>query len=231
MPLSVFPIHRLTPTTIKADIVPKVISGGVALNDEEDVTQTDGGGRWEISLSGIILNSVQRERLWSAWTSHLAGGARAVLVPVYSLRTAPRPSAGGGLSRPSNLVADDDTFPTTLAFASPYILAQTVGMTALRATSIVIAVTQGARVEAGMRFGYGTRAYKIERVTARSGMQATCTISAPLREAIPGGAALNFDWPLVQCRAVTGQDLAPEMLFGRRGEASVGFVEDFSDVA
>lgn len=225
----IFPVHRLTPEAIKADLVTKVVSGGTALNDEEDVIQTDGGGRWEVAYSGISLNTVWRERAWSAWTSHLAGGARRVLVPVYSLRTAPRPYAGNGLMRPSNLVADDDVFPASVGFAAPYIKAEAVAAVDLRATSMVILVTQGARIEPGMRFGIGVRAYKIERVIERNGMEASIVINPPTREPISAGAALNFDWPVVQCRAAIGQDLAPEMMWARRGSTSVSFVEDFSD--
>lgn len=225
----IFPLHRFAPEAIKADVVAKVVSGGTALNDEEDVIQTDGGGRWEIGFSGISLRTVWRERAWSAWTSYLAGGARRVLVPVYALRTAPRPVSGSGLLRPSNVVADDDVFPTSLAFAAPYIVAQCVGPVAVRATTLSIAVAQGARVQPGMRFGAGVRAYKIEQVISRDGLSATVKISPPARAAIAAGDPLNFNWPLVQCRAVTGQDLAADMMWGRQGTTSLAFVEDFSD--
>ena len=227
----IFPLHRFAPEAIKADVVAKVVSGGIALNDEEDVIQTDGGGRWEVMLSGISLRTVWRERAWSAWTSHLAGGARPVLVPVYSLRTAPRPVAGNGLMRPSKLTADDEVFPTSVAFAAPYIKAQTVGAVGLRATTMTILITQGARADFGMRFSAGARAYKIERVLSRSGMAATVVFSPPTREPIATGSPLNFDWPVVQCRAVAGQDLAPEMMWGRQGVVPISFVEDFSNVS
>lgn len=226
----IFPLQRFAPEAIKADVVAKVVSGGTALNDEEDVIQTDGGGRWEIGLSGISLRTVWRERAWSAWTSYLAGGARRMLVPVYSLRTAPRPVAGNGLMRPSNLIADDDVFPSSVSFASSYISAQAVGSVGLRATTMTVLVTQGARVDFGMRFGAGARSYKIERVISRDGMAATVLISPPTRAPITAGAALNFDWPVVQCRAVIGQDLSPEMMWGRQGATAIAFVEDFGNV-
>lgn len=230
MPLAIFPIHRLTPQTVKADPAPRVISGGVSISGDEDVIETDGGGRWVITFSGISLNHVWREQMWSAWSSYLRGGARAVLVPVYSLRTAPRPIAGHSPMRPSGIVTDDDVFPTSLSFASPYIVARANSLVPLRGTTIHITVEQGARIEPGMKFGHGLRAYKIERVVSRSGLTAVCIMSPPARAPIPNNALLNFDWPVVQCRAVPGQDLAPEMLWARRGDVSVSFIEDFSDV-
>lgn len=219
----IFPVHRLRPEGIKADVVAQVISGGTALNGEEDVIQTDGGGRWQITFSGISLNTIDRQRLWDAWTSHLAGGARQVLVPIYSLRTAPRPVAGNGAMRPSNLLDDDPVFPSSVSFASPYIIAATTAAAALRATTISIAVTQGAALRPGMRCGIGNRSYKIENVSG-----ANCTITPPLREPIAEATPVIFDWPVVQCTAVVGQDLAPDMRWGRQGSIGISFVEDFS---
>lgn len=231
MPLSIFPLHRFGPETLKADVVQKVISGGTALNDVEGVIATDGGGRWEGAIRGLSVNKVWQERLWSAWTSYFGGGARQFLMPIYSLRTAPRPVGGNELLRPSGLVANDDVFPTSVGFASPYIVATSLDPVPLRGTTMRIYVTQGARVEPGMRFSQGVRGFKIERVTSRDDMIATCIVSPPAREAIAAGAALNFDWPVVLCKISPGQDLAPEMAFGRFGSIGVTFAEDAGDVA
>lgn len=233
MALPIFPLHLFNPESIKADVIPRVISGGEDINGEEDVIETDGGGRWESTFSGITLRTPEQERRWGAWTSHLAGGARPVRVPVYSLRTAPRPVGGNGLLRPSRLVANDDIFPTSVAFAAPYITAVVVGSVGLRATTLTVDVLQGSRVEAGMRLGHDAsgRCYKIERVISRNGQQATVIVTPPTRTTISAGSPLNLDWPTVQCRAVIGQDLAPDMRFGRIGTVSISFVEDFTDAA
>lgn len=227
----VFPVHLFNPASIKAGVVEKAISGGQALSGDEDVIATDGGGRWEITYSGISLRTVEQERKWDAWVSHLAGGVRAIYVPLVSLRTAPRPVVGSGLARPSAIYADDPYFPSDVRFASPYIVAQTAGAAALRATTLTILVTQGARIQGGEKFSVNGRAHKIERVTAQAGQQATCIISPPLRSAVASGAAVEFGWPYVQCKAAIGQDLIPDMAFGRTGTVSISFVEDFSDVA
>lgn len=228
--LYVWPAHLFNPKSIKADPVENVITGGQALNGDEDVIATDGGGRWRITFSGIDLRSPKLIRAWDAWTSHLKGGARAFLCPLVSMQTAPRPSAGGGVARPSSIHADDEYFPTSVAYAAPYISATTVGSVPLRATTLVINVTQGARIQGGEKFGLlGRRGHKVERVLSRNGQQATVLISPPTRAAIPGGSAVNFEWPLVQSKLIPGQDLAPDLMFGRRAEMSISFVEDFSD--
>jgi hypothetical protein len=224
----VFPVHLFNPTSIKAGVVENVISGGTSLSGDEDVISTDGGGRWQITYGGISLRSLENERKWDAWVSHLAGGGRAIYAPLLSLRTAPRPIAGGIIARPSAIYADDAYFPTEVYFASPYIVAETVGAALLRATTLTISVTLGARVQGGEKFSVDGRAYKIERVTARSGQEATCVISPPLRAAIASGTAVEFGWPYVQAKAAVGQDLIPDMAFGRNGTVSITFVEDFS---
>ena len=223
----VFPAHLFNPASIKADVVPAMISGGTALDGDETVIQTDGGGRWEITFSGIVLRTPQLIRKWDAWTSYMPG--RAFLVPLVSLLTAPRPTAGGGAARPSSIAADDDYFPTDVRYASPYIVAQTVGAASLRATTLTINVSQGARIQGGERFSIGGRGHKIERVVARDGQQATCIISPPLRAAVSSGAPVNFEWPAVQCKLALGQDLAPNVAYGRRAEVAISFVEDFSN--
>lgn len=230
--LAIFPTHRFNPTPIKAGIVENVISGGVALSGDEDVIATDGGGRWRITYSNINLRGPALLRLWDAWVSHMAGGAQPILVPLVSLTTAPRPVAGNGLARPSGIYANDPQFPTEVRFASPYIVATTVGVTALRATTITIAVAQGARIGGGERFSIGGRSHKIERVLSRpTEMSAVCVINPPTRSAIAAGASVNFEWPVVQAKAVPGQDLDPDVSYGRNATVSISFVEDFSDAA
>lgn len=229
--MHIFPAHKFNPDPVKAGVSPRVITGGESLAGDTDVIATDGGGRWEIVYSDLDLDSPENQRLWEAWTSYMAGGARAFLAPVLSVDTAPRPVAGNGLATPSDIWADDDQFPTEVRFASPYIVAEVVDAAILRATTLTILVTQGARIQGGEKFSIGDRAYKIERVTARNGFEATCTISPPLREAVDAGAAVNFEWPVVQCRLAPGQDLNPDIQLGMYGSISVAFIEDFSDAA
>ena len=225
----IVPAHVFNPEPVQADVVSRVISGGTALNGDEDVIATDGGGRWEISWGEIDLDTVYQRRLWGAWSSHLSGGAQPVLVPLLSLDTAPRPIAGNGLATPSDIYANDDWFPTEVRFASPLIQAVVVSVADLRATTLTILVTQGAPVQPGVRFSIGNRAYKVVRVTARDRHIATCIISPPLRNAVEAGAAVNFNWPVVQARSVIGQSLAQSVSFGSFATVSVNFVEDFSD--
>lgn len=219
------PAHRWNPDPVKADVVSQVISGGTSISGEEDVIATDGGGRWEGTWGNIALDGPKEVNRFRAWVAHWAGGAQSFLWPILSLDGAPRPIGGNGYLTPSDIIVDDEDFPTSVGFASPHIVAETVGDAALRATTITILITQGEQISVGQAFGVGYRAYRIERITARDGMEATCKITPPLREAIDDGTAVNFDWPVVECRIAPGQDLSPEVVQGRYADVSVRFVE------
>lgn len=225
----VFPLHVFNPGSQSADVVEKVVSGGKALNDEETSIATDGGGRWEGSLGDIDLDDPYVRRLWEAWTSHIAGGSRAFLMPVPALDIAPAPVVGLETAWPSDIEADDDWFPTTVGFALPWIVARTVGVSGSPPGLMTIVVERGSRLTPGMRFGIGgNRSHKIQRITSRNGQQATCLISPPNRIAYPSGTPVNFDWPLVQVKGAIGQGLAPQFTDGY-ATTSLSFVEDFSN--
>lgn len=225
--LPIFPTHLFNPQAIKADVVPRLIDGGTAINGETTEIQTDGGGRWEITLAGITLRTPEQIRRWNAWTAYMPG--RSFLVPLVSMLTAPRPVSGGIPARPSALDDGDDLFPTSVGYAAPYIVARTVEAAPLRATQLTVEISQGSRIQGGEMFSIDSRGFKIERVLSRSGQQAVVSVVPPTRASVPGNSAVNFDWPVVKCRLVSGQDLAPNLAFGRRAEMSISFVEDFSD--
>lgn len=217
----IFPTHIFNPKQVNARPVPRVISGGEALSGDEDVIATDGGGRWMIDYSGINLHTAEQQRAWSAWQGYLAGGVVECLVPILSLATAPRPYVGPKPMRVSGLVADDPLFPESVAFASPHVIATIGANAALRATSLVINVAQGAAIQGGEKFSVGGRGVRIIRQTGED----TYQVEPPLREAVTSGASANFDWPVVLCRMAVGGDFEGALSMGRFGEKSISFVE------
>lgn len=227
----VWPAHLFNPQQTAAGVEASAISGGTSLVGDETIIQTDGGGRWKISFQGIDLRTPAKQRLWTAWRAHLAGGATPVLVPVLSLRTAHIPKLNRQRHISSDLQANDPVFPTAVSFVNPMVKAKIAANAALRATTVQIEVLQGGDLTGGETFGAGDRSYEIERVTGQVGRVFTCKIGCPLRAALAINTPVDFNWPLVQCRAVLGQDLNPSIAFGRTGTASISFVEDFSEVS
>lgn len=222
--LPIFPTHRFNPHVVKADVVPRMIDGGTALNGDQTSIQTDGGGRWEITYSGISLRTPALTRLWDAWTGYMPG--RRFLVPLVSLFTAPRPANGDAPARPSQIYANDPDFPTEVRFAVPYILASIVTPPGVIPTQMTVNVTQGARLQPGMKGMVAGRAFKIIRIIASSGQQATVSFMPPIRDVISPGEQVVFDWPMALCKLVLGQDLSPPMSFGRIAEMAISFIED-----
>lgn len=218
----IWPAHIFNPTEITARIVESVISGGTALSGEEDVISTDGGGRWEISFGGITLRSPHQIKVWEAWEGHLKRGAVDCLVPLLSLGHANRSSHGRGLMPVSKLVCDDPIFPTSAEYSTPAIVAHLIGSAPLRATRIRIVVDHGAPLQGGEKFSVGGRAHSVVRPLGNDEFQ----IDPPLRDPLPGGAALVFDYPLVKCRAAPGESWSPTLSFGRRGDAQIRFLEN-----
>lgn len=223
----VFPTHLFNPSVVKPDVIGRVVSGGVALSGVEDAVATDGGGRIRIDYSGIVLRDPTKLRLWNAWNAHLKSGVVACLVPLVSIATAPRPWAHGGPRPVFDIGGDDPTFPTEVKYRVRTIAAVTVGAAALRATTLTIEMTSGSPILGGEWFGIPgqSRGHRIERVTARSGMQATVIVEPPFRAAVADGTVIEFEWPLVKSTLIIGTDIGQAIQLNRRSEQSISFVE------
>lgn len=220
----IFPAHLFNPGKVRASIARSTLSGGTSLTGDEDHVITDGGGRWEITYEEIGLDTPELIRAWEVWNGYLAAGTVQVKVPVLSLETAPRPMQGRRPMPPSALATDDPLFPTSVAFAAPYIVATVAANAALRATTLEIVVTRGAPLAGGEKFEIAGRAHRIARRIDDSHF----IIEPPLRAAVTAGTAVNFDWPCVICTAAPGEDWSPAIEFGQFADTSIRFVESFA---
>lgn len=212
---------------MKANLASRVITGGESINGEIDAIATDGGGRWQVTYSGIDLTNARVQRQWEAWEAYLDGGAVDCLVPMLSVARANRPFGGGQPARAHGLVADDDLFPTSLAYAAPYINATVTDSAVLRATELTINVSRGAPLEGGETFSIGGRAYRIQRVKSRPDTQsAIVAIRPPLREALTGGDVIDFSFPLLKCRLQPNQDTGLDIFQNQSANTSITFMEN-----
>lgn len=227
-----FPTHLFNPAAIKLRPAGSTITGGESLSGETDTIRTDGGGYWAIQMSGIELLTPDLIRAWRAWEDTLDGGVEKVLVPVADVRMAPRVpgDAPGALLAGST----DPYFPEAVGFATPWIVAVTVGAAALRATQIEINVTTGSPVKGGEYFAIdhggtiGKRVHRIRRVLSRpTASRAVVSIRPPLRAAVASGVAVDFDWPAVVAKLAPETDISPDIEFGRRATVDISFIEAF----
>jgi hypothetical protein len=221
--MHIFPVHLFNPTTVRANVRQRVLSGGEALDGGETVIATDGGGIWEVTYSGIKLRNARLTRLWDAWAGYLAGGATECLVPLVSLATAPRGFTGRLPGRVPSLFVDNDEWPEEMRYASPLIEATVGADAALRATVLNVVVTTGAQPKGGEKLSIGNRAYKLIRPLGGGDYQ----IEPPLREAVTDVDTIIFDWPMVRCKMRVGTDPIAALMRGQfsDGDVEISFVE------
>ena len=228
-----FPTHLFKPRTIQLRRSGAVITGGESLMGETDTIRTDGGGYWTVQMSGIELMTPDLIRAWRAWEDHLDGGVTKALVPVADVRQAPRPIVAGVATSPGPLLADsaDPYFPEAVGFATPWIIAETVGDAGLRSTQLTINVTQGDILKGGEILAIdhatsGRRIYRIMRVVSRpTATSAVVRIRTPLREDVADGTACDFDWPSLVATLLPEIETAPDIEQGRHASVSIAFRE------
>ncbi|TKD50229.1 hypothetical protein [Sphingomonas baiyangensis] len=221
----VLPTHLLNPDDVTVRVDRRTVSGGVALSGSEDAIETDGGGRVVVTYGNMAGDTPALERLLNAWDSYLAGGAVACLVPLVTLRTAPRLWIGGKPKPAPDFAGNDPIFPTAVGYRVRTIEAETVGDAALRATTLTIRMVRGSPVLGGEWFSIGERAHRVERVLSRDGLDYECRINPPLRVAVTDGAAVEFEWPVVKATLAIGGSLIPTLTYGLYGDVGATFVE------
>lgn len=227
MALLVFPTHKFPFQSKDFDIEQALLSGGRALNDEEDQIATDGGGRWFVDLGDAALYSRDRVMLWRAFKSATRYGADPFVFPACDIRH--QPTQGRTLVPHS----DGTSFSDSSLYSSSDCEAVVLEDAILRATTLRIQATTGKPLIGGERFTivhpvHRDRCYQIGMITDVSGDEATVQFHTPLREAVTAGTEIDFANPRCVVR-LDGRMSAP--LAGPRwASASVRFVEHFPGI-
>lgn len=220
MPLLVFPTSRFPFRSKDFDIDQALLSGGTALNGEEDAIASDGGGRWFADLGDADLFTRDRVLLWRGFKSAIRYGAVPFVFPVCDIRHQP---TKGRVSVPHS---DGSSFSDDSLYGSGDCEAVTTADAVLRATQVSLELTTGKPVIGGERFtidhpAMRHRCYQIGQVLSPTTFQ----FHPPLREAVPAGTQVDFNNPRCVMR-VDGAMPAP--LAGPRwASSSARFVEDF----
>lgn len=218
---------RVFPTTLfgfagtNVDVERRTISGGEALNGQEDVVETDGGGRWAAEFSDAYLDEPRYARAWSAIAK--LGETQ----PIVVLFTDARNQGMGEAHQPLGGLPwwNDTDFPPS---EGAYLKTSA----ALRATTVTITrANLPAPIDFGMRFSLKhdvmrERAYEVVELLSVSGADFTCRIHPPLRQATPSGTACDFLNPRCVMRLDGSMSSPISMGFA---DGSVRFVEHFAE--
>lgn len=221
----IFPTWRFPFQLKDFDVEQALLSGGQAINGDEDVVAADGGGRWFADLGDASLYTRDRVMLWRAFKSAIRYGASPFVFPVCDIRH--QPSNGGH----SVSHSDGSSFSDDSLYEGEDCAAELSSGAALRATQITLTIELGKPLIGGERFTIDHptmrhRCYQIGLITAQTESTAAVQFHPPLREAADAGEAVDFNNPRCVVR-VDGSMSAP--LAGPRwASGSVRFVEDFT---
>lgn len=223
--LIVFPTWRFPFRSKDFDVEQALVSGGTAINGNEDVIASDGGGRWYADLGDADLFRRDRVLLWRSFKSAVQYGAKPFIFPACDIRHQPTNGAAGVHH------SDGASFFDGTLYSGSDCAAEVAVDAPLRATQLSISMSLGKPLLGGERFTIvhpemRERCYQIGRVLALSDSAATFQFHPPAREAVPAGTEVDFINPRSVMR-LDGSMSAP--LAGPRwATGSVRFVEDFS---
>lgn len=187
--------------------VPKIIanntSGGVGFGGSEQIIGNT-PPRWGIKFSDIALNRPAKILAWNALAGLLNGRLVPVLIPVFDRNRAPSPAVTASMSG-----------------------AASAGSVAVN----IKVLSGGGAISPGMHFSVAERLYRLltmDAGTPGSGyIVFACTITPPVREAIPDTTALEFGDPWFRVRLATDDEMSDvDLDVFKYGSVTVNFLED-----
>ena len=217
-----FPTARFAFDEQEIDIERRTISGGTAISGEEDLIETDGGGRVFAEFMAGPLLEREDNLAWRAIGTRFGSGTVPIIVPFCDCEHQPYGN--------EHLVthSDDSPFSDESEYSGGGPLATASANAALRATTISLDIDFPQALLGGEWFSIehptkGWRAYNIMTVVAQDDTTATVTFLPPLREAVTEGDVVDFAEP----RCLMRVDGRPprKIEIGRYGEAAIRFVE------
>jgi hypothetical protein len=162
----------------------------------------DGGGLWTIAFGEVQLTKAVHRQAWRAINAMCDGGVNKLIIPFVDLPHQPWPIVGGKPITSYGAIPHDDGsfFSDGSGYEQSVIDAEIVDAAGLRATSIRIRMNYSGPLMGGEHFSIyhpvmSHRMYRIGRVVERDDGDFDVTIRPPLREAVEGGEALDFDAP------------------------------------
>jgi hypothetical protein len=221
-----FPLLLLHEASHDWNLVGTTMAAGQTVSAAVDV-RSDGGGFWVASLNDIQLWHREYALLWRA-TRQLANGGVGQVVVSRRDQLAPWPN---GLTDYGAFAFDDDTlFDDGSGFDQPVIDVVVNAAAALRATTIALQLVNCGDLLGGEAFAiehptYGWRMYEIATVTDVSDGVVSVTFNPPLREALAGGEAVEFDRPRCLMKLVNSGAMDLNLTVLPDSRASVKFVE------
>lgn len=238
MPIT-FDLSKAPPGQMSApEIIAASIESGRSLSGVALSADVSGGGYWRIKYSNIQLSNANSTQLkyWNLLRHQLTGNVRQIVVPFLIDVLQPQPPSGGRFV-PTEC---SDGTTTTDGYGTTDMMPMTANFGALPVNAAIMAFLYPARIPllGGETFDIlhpvkGYRAYAITDFLSvlapdANGMVAyQVAIRPPFREAVPAGAAMNFDRPRCTMRLEPGTKMPFEIEKSWYSRPEISLVEAF----
>ncbi|UXT47846.1 hypothetical protein FY136_00800 [Agrobacterium tumefaciens] len=221
-----WPICKLTPRSVSANVTPFSRSGGRSLGGVEPSVRTD-IGYWSITYDGVVIPLGDREgwRCWQAIARELGGSSGLAIVPILSAVSAPYASGG---FEPQYLVSHGDGTPFSddSKYAQDAISIRTMGTTGIGQSVMRLRIINAASDLAGVRFSFEHALYETGAIMDVDGDIVTVPVWPTVRAPIPADAELEFDRPTCLCHLASDGEMAVSQdAMARFAAPTISFVE------
>lgn len=217
-----WPCGVLRAQNIAADIAPRSLAAPPSVSGFGQVVASD-AGIWKVTLGNVLVRDRASVIAFRAIANRLEGRLNPILVPLCrAYQPVPEGAVEAGLYE-AVPHGDEAFFSDGSGYVGRVIDVVTVGAWAARAVSGFVAVNYAGTVEPGQHFSVDGRLYRVRTFDADTGAM---TFRPPLREAVPSGAQLEFDDPVVRCRLADDAGMDLELALRRFGNPTVNFIED-----
>lgn len=222
-PIIVWPPDILVPAACDANPTPFSRSGGTSLGGIQRSIRTDRGW-WRVDYKGVVLRSAAGRRAWNAIRSSASGMAGVIALPIWSF------DANGladGLQEGRRFVphSDGSSYSDGAMYQQPQIVVEAAAAVAIGDTSIALRLVYGIDQLSGVRFSYQNALYETGNPTSIVDDVWTVDLFPAAREAIPEGAALEFDLPTCLVHLASDDAMDAGLTAGLFDKVDVSFVE------
>lgn len=218
-----WPSRRLRPEKISPNIVPFSRSGGKTFAGQERVARTD-SGFWMIGFAGVALTSVRSRRSWQAVASTLSGRSGLVIVPVWSMDSAPWPEGTReGIVLTTH--SDGTTFSDGTRYSQDGISVEVVNAVAIGDRVATLRIVGGVDGLDGVRWSYGHALYQCGAARAIGENEWTMQISPAIRAPISAGQKVQVSRPTCLCRLASDREMDLSLTAGNFDKPDVMFTE------
>lgn len=231
-PILDWPYGVLNPASVSFSQRGMAIAGPQSLTNRNQVAEID-AGYWIATLKLAILDQGDQVKILRALRSRLRGGAALIRVPAMDQGQAPWPNDGPWetwYAGTETLHSDDTPHSDDTGYHQDSIDVVLAAELAYRGNQVAATINRAGTIGGGELFSINDRLHLIENVLTESPTAPTWGIWPPIREPVPAGARLNFDWPTCRMRLMSEAEMDMELGLGWQASGvQAAFLEVFDD--